>query len=424
MNTHAWRPLRAAIQIVACLALSPASWAVSPPPVPAYDLDQLTRLALDHNRGLHAARNQVEAAEAGITTARAFPNPELETLGGKVRARVPGVIEGQAHSVWLTQRLEYPWQRSARIDAASAVRDGAVAERRGFEVELLARIKYRFFELLRREAEQKAAAEDLMLMEQISQRVGVRVRTGEAPRYESIKAAAELLNAQKIHQSSGLRVAQAKAALRQLVGGVVPEDFTVKGDLGGVPSLPPLTQLRADLTARNPELQAGRAATLRAQHQLDYERSQRWPALALKAGRETDPEVRGNRVGLVLTLPFWDWRSGPVNEAAAQLARARNSLDEREFALAQALEGAAQQYQIAATQVTALESGIVIQAEAALKVAEAAYRFGERGILDYLDAQRVYRAARNELIAARFELQAAAIDIERLRAEALEGVTP
>jgi cobalt-zinc-cadmium efflux system outer membrane protein len=113
-----------------------------------------------------------------------------------------------------------------------------------------------------------------------------------------------------------------------------------------------------------------------------------------------------------------------VNEAAAQLARARNSLDEREFALAQALEGAAQQYQIAATQVTALESGIVIQAEAALKVAEAAYRFGERGILDYLDAQRVYRAARNELIAARFELQAAAIDIERLRAEALEGVTP
>ena len=44
-------------------------------------------------------------------------------------------------------------------------------------------------------------------------------------------------------------------------------------------------------------------------------------------------------------------------------------------------------------------------------MAEAAYRF-----LDYLDAQRVFRAARNELIAARYELQVAVIEIERLRA--------
>ena len=66
--------------------------------------------------------------------------------------------------------------------------------------------------------------------------------------------------------------------------------------------------------------------------------------------------------------------------------------------------------------VTALEGGIVRQAEAALKVSEAAYRFGERGFLEVLDAQRVYRAARAELIAARYELASAWVDIERLRA--------
>ena len=74
------------------------------------------------------------------------------------------------------------------------------------------------------------------------------------------------------------------------------------------------------------------------------------------------------------------------------------------------------EYEIARTQVNALENGILREAEAAMKVAEAAYRFGERGILDYLDAQRVFRAARNELIAARYELQVAVIEIERLRA--------
>ena len=45
-------------------------------------------------------------------------------------------------------------------------------------------------------------------------------------------------------------------------------------------------------------------------------------------------------------------------------------------------------------QVVALESGILKQAEAAVKVVEAAYRFGERGFLDVLDARRVFRAAR------------------------------
>jgi cobalt-zinc-cadmium efflux system outer membrane protein len=88
----------------------------------------------------------------------------------------------------------------------------------------------------------------------------------------------------------------------------------------------------------------------------------------------------------------------------------------QEFSLAQLLEIAFQQYEIAQAQVVALESGILKQAEAAVKVAEAAYRFGERGFLEVLDAQRVFRAARAELITARYELASAWVEIERLRA--------
>jgi len=123
-----------------------------------------------------------------------------------------------------------------------------------------------------------------------------------------------------------------------------------------------------------------------------------------------------SKFGIVVSIPLWDRRSGPVGEAAAQLSRARNELESQQFSLTKALEVAYQQYEIAQTQVTALESGIVHQAEAALKVAESAYRFGERGFLEVLDAQRVFRAARTELIAARYELASAWVEIERLRA--------
>ena len=54
------------------------------------------------------------------------------------------------------------------------------------------------------------------------------------------------------------------------------------------------------------------------------------------------------------------------------------------------------------------------EAEAAVRVAQAAYRFGERGILDVLDAQRVLRGVRADLIQARFQLQEARIKLDQL----------
>ena len=59
---------------------------------------------------------------------------------------------------------------------------------------------------------------------------------------------------------------------------------------------------------------------------------------------------------------------------------------------------------------------VVSQAEAALQVAEAAYRFGERGIFEVIDGQRTLRNVRLELLNARFDQQAAWIDLERMRA--------
>jgi outer membrane protein, heavy metal efflux system len=49
-----------------------------------------------------------------------------------------------------------------------------------------------------------------------------------------------------------------------------------------------------------------------------------------------------------------------------------------------------------------------------LDVAEAAYRLGERGILEYLDAQRQFRLIRNDLVVARYNLLITRTQLERL----------
>lgn len=382
-----------------------------------YDLPRLEALAMESSRSVMAARDQVQAARHAVDSAAAYPNPELEYLGGTARPRSPGGNSGDARSIALTQPLDLPWGRAARIDAAQAGLAATTAANRAFEADLLARLRVRYFELLRRQAELINAREDAGLMESVRSRIALRVDLGEAPRFELIKADAETLNAQKTAVAAGFRVEQARSLLRQMVGAALPGDFAIRGSLREVPAVQPLADLRRQLAESSPDLARARAEMVRAQRLLDLERAQRWPNIALKASQDQDTDMRSAKIGVVLSLPLWDRRSGPQGEAAAQLSRARNELEAQQFSLAQTLEVAVQQYEIAQTQVIALESGIVRQAEAALKVAEAAYRFGERGFIEVLDAQRVYRAARSELIAARFELAAAWVEIERLRAQ-------
>lgn len=381
-----------------------------------YDLGKLESLALESSRSVLAARDQLAVARAAVDTASAFPNPELEYLAGTARPRSGTGPSGDAWSASLTQPIDLPWRRSARIGAAEAAFEGSAAGLRAFEANLLAQLRLRYFDVLRRQAELRNAREDATLMEGVRTRIAARVETGDGARFELIKADAEMLNAQKVAQAAAFRVEQARALLRQTVGGALPEDFSLAGSLRDVPALEALTGVRRDLAENSPDLARARAEMVRAERQLELERSLRGPNLALKADMDQDPDVRSSRVGVVVSIPIWDRRRGPVGEAAAQLSRARNDLAAQEYALGKSLEVAYQQYEIAQTQVTALESGIVSRAEAALRVAEAAYRFGERGFLEVIDAQRVFRAARAELIAARYELATAWVEIQRLRA--------
>lgn len=398
-------------QLVALLVLaSSLAWGQA-----AYDLPALETLAVGSNRAILSVQEQVNAARAGIVTAGAFPNPELEYLAGSVRSRGAG-IPGDVQSVTLTQPVDLPWLRAARIDNAVAGLAEVQAGASVFVADSLALVRLRYYEILRREAELKNLREDAELMEGVRSRIAWRVETGEAARFELIKVEAEVLNALKSVQAAGFRLLQAKALLRQAVGTALPEDFQLKGSLSQVPEIESLDDSRGKMSQASPDLARKRAELVRAERTLDLEKMKRWPTLSVKAAREEDPDVRTSRFGVAVSIPLWDRRAGPVAEAQAQVSRARYALEAQEFSGTQALASAYQIYGIARAQVSALESGIVKKASAALRVAEAAYRAGERGFLEVIDAQRVYRAARAELITARFELASAWIDIERLRA--------
>lgn len=395
------------------LVLTPAALANE---TAALTIEALQQRALEGNGEVLAAQAQVRASEAAVTGAAAYPNPELELQGGQDRARVAGVTAGANRALFVTQRIENPALRSARIGAAEA---GVVVNRSGLErvrADVAAAMRVRAFELLLRQEEALAAKRDLTLLEDVQSRVKVRVDVGEAARYELIKADSEVLAARSRAEAASLNAQRARLALVQLAGGRLQPDFTVAASLLDPVRLSDLAGLRQQALEANPDVAGLQAELARAQLRTSQERATVLPSLQVKLGQQQDAEIRSNIAGVNLAIPLFDRRRGPIAEAVAETERVRAKLAFRRFEIGQQIESAWQAKQIAQRKVEMFEGGVVKEAEAALRVAQAAYRFGERGLLDVLDAQRVLRGVRAELLQARFELHAAAAEIDRLRA--------
>jgi cobalt-zinc-cadmium efflux system outer membrane protein len=410
------RILPSKIWLTLFLVHASASWASAPS---TFSLSDLEKLTIETSFAVKATHEAVNTAAAAVITARAFPNPEVEALKGQQLNRLSRTEIGPTQSWGVTQPLDMPWQRFPRVDAATAGLQAEQAHQRAFSTDLIAKLRLRYFDLMRRQAEERASREDGKLMEGIRSRIALRVETGEAARYELVKADAETLNAQKLAQSAELRTRQSRAALRAVVGAQLPEDFQIDSSAQDLPRPAPLAHVRTEIANTNPALAKARAERLQLTHKLNEEKALRLPHFAIKAAIDQDSEVRNKRIGLAMTIPLWNWRSGPIGEAAGRLSRADNEVMHQEFSLMQELDAAYQQYEIAQAQMVALESGIVRQAVNALRIVEIAYKAGEKGFLEVLDAQRVFRAARNELITARYELASAWAEIERLRATTL-----
>jgi cobalt-zinc-cadmium efflux system outer membrane protein len=177
---------------------------------------------------------------------------------------------------------------------------------------------------------------------------------------------------------------------------------------------PSLAQTLSIALTNNPDLKGLQSEISRRQAKLAESKLGRWPGVDLRYAQQRDPEFRQNMLVAAIQIPLFDQRAGPIAEAAAELNRAHLLLEGRRIDLEQQINLAWKSLQIAHIRVKALSTGAATAALAALRVAEAAYRFGERGILDVLDAQRVLRQVNADLLDARYQYQLAKIELHFL----------
>ena len=378
-------------------------------------IDDLVMVVLQHNPDLRSGQRSVDIATAGITTAGAIPNPRIEVNTGR-NGGIPSTSAqaGNLVGIGVSQFIENPILRNARVTTALYAEQTSVQSLSQIRNELVGQVKLRAYEYLLRKEEALAAADALMLLQQIRERVKVRVDTGEAGRYELIKSDAEIINAQQREQAARLQIQQAAISINRLAAGQLPPVWDLDAQLNEVTSLPELDALKESALQSNPELRVLEAEFERNQSRIAEATASRLPGLEVRLSQIREPDVRQDILGVSIQVPLFDQRRGPRAEAIAERERTMSRLEGRRAELIQQLELSWKSVEIAKIRIKALSEGAMRDAEAALRVAQAAYRFGERGILEVLDGQRVLRAVRQDLLLARYQLQASLIELDIL----------
>ena len=383
-----------------------------------YSLAEIVALAEQHNPSVSVFQANIAAARGALTSARAYPNPEVEVEVGKGRPLdSPGSGYEQERRFGLSQSLEWSGKRAGRTKAADAQVGVAQEALNDFRLELRAEVKEAFFQTLLAQHIASVVTQNVATARSLVESARLRVESGEAPELDLIKARVELFNVTRDSRRAENRITVAKAALNSLLGGALDHEFEVVGEPPGPATSYELSPLIQQALARHPLIARQEQALAAAGYTLSQERHARVPDLTIRGSTSEEIDKRSSSIGLALSVPLLSQRQGEIATARAGEARAQAELARTRLELTKLITQEYENYRIAVDQLTIFEEGLLKQADEALRIAQFSYQQGELDLLNLLDAQRVQRATLLQYYEARFDLQTALARLERVTGE-------
>ncbi len=392
------------------------------PPAHRYNLDTIIEQALAKNPSVSLAEGQIDYSRGQQVSAGAYPNPTvLGSAGyGEIRdtgrANIRDSLDRESlaeYNFILGQPLEWPKMRAARQQAADAGLATANAGLLEARLHLIAQVKVAFSDLLLAQQDASLARQNLETVEGVARIVKARVKSGEAPQFESIKAEVEVLKARQELARADNAVRINRVALDTLTGGALGLSYTVEGEFLGMPKDLQIDALMARMMERHPTIQRLLQSVQQSDWKIEFERQSRVPNVTVNGSywREIGREaVQG---GLSIPIPTWYRRQGEIASALgtkrreeAELLRARNELARAVY----------QHYLDARTTAELIDvfnKGLLKQAQEALRLAQFSFQQGASSLLEVFDAQRVQRQIQMDYVQARYELSVSLARLER-----------
>ena len=250
-------------------------------------------------------------------------------------------------------------------------------------------------------------------VERLIEILRAREREGEGSRFDRLRAEEELREARLVVTRAGIEIAAARAALHSMLPPEVAVGRITTGERAQSVAVTPDALMTRAVSTRA-ELRGLQLSGQRAGFESDAARRSRLPAPTVFGGlKRADVDTgrdRGGIFGVSLSLPVFDSGRREVARWTAEAAR----IDAERASLERQIRGEIARASEALTLRQAAEAADRDAAGTELmQIAEVAYREGEVGILELLDAVRTAARARMRSIDLRLEVRLAQIAVER-----------
>ena len=411
--------LSPAIFLLGWMGASIAARAQQAPPHTRIDLDQAIQLAVARNHALKAAQTLIPQSQAEEITAAIRPNPVFiyDDLF------VPIFSPGQFNSTTLDNVTEFDLgfsytferghKRQARMQAAhdqTAVTRSQVSDT---ERGLTFNVAQQFIGILLAKANLQLANDDLASFQQTVNLSQEQFRAGAIGEGDLLKIKLQLLQFQMDVSAARLALVQARASLRELLGyDAVPIDYDVTGEL----AYTPLGLNQEDLQLRalklRPDLLAAQQGVTAAQSQFQLAKANGKRDLTTTLDYTHVSAVNSASFTMNIEIPIFDRNQGEIARTHYAVTQAQETSTGASETVMTDVANAYQGIETSAQVVELYTSGYLKQAEDSREISEYAYKRGAASLLDFLDAERSYRATE---LAYRQALANYMLSLEQLR---------
>jgi len=419
------RAIAVASVMLACALLSPAFGQTG---LKIITLDEAIQMALQHNHNMLALVTTIQQSQAEEITQNLRPNPtlfgdwEYLPLGSPARQN-PGLYSGQSTNDYLKNNTEgdiglsYLIERGGkRHDRLQAQRD-ITAQTRSLVADngrgLTFQVATLFYNVQLAESTLELAQKDLKSFQETVEISEHQYKAGGLSENDYLMIKLQLLQFESDLEQAQLARVQALSDLRQLLGyESVSADYDVTGPFEYQPVKGNLEDLQLKALQNRPDLRAAQQGVTAANSQLTLQKAIAQQDVTVQANYSHVNGINAATLYGSIPLPIFNRNQGEIARArfaiiqAQELEKATNG---------QALTDVYDAYQGLRTNdkvVLLYLSTYLDVATRSRDISEYSYRHGGTSLLNFLDAERSYRATQ---LAYRQALASYLLALEQLR---------
>jgi len=382
-------------------------------------LDEAIQMAMQHNQSLLAMQSTIQQSQAEEITANLRPDPVLLGDAQFIPLFQPGEFSADyldntaQFDLGISYLFERGQKRQHRLQAAKDVTAVTTSQVADDERTLTFNVAQDFVNVELAESTLDLAQQDLGSFQNTLAISQAQYQAGDISEDDLLKIKLQMLQFQTDVSQARLATVQGLSDLRQLVGyQSVPADYDVAGQFEFQQVAGNLEDFQMKALQNRPDLRAAQQGVTAANSQYALQKAIGKRDVTAQINYTHVSEVNTASLFGQIQLPIFDRNQGEIARARYAINQAQ---EQEQYANDQVLTDVRDAYENLRSNeeiVGLYRSGYLDEAQQDRDISEYAYRRGAASLLDFLDAERSYRATQ---LAYRQALASYLLSLEQLR---------